>query len=154
MCRERRVRHLRPRGGQHRRLGFGFTLIEVMIVVAVIAILAAVVMPSYKDSLRKARRTDARAALTTIAQLMERFNTERNTYVGASLGSATTDLYKDKTENGYYELRFGTGTEATTATTFVVRARPIGAQEGDPCGTYTLDQNGVRGSTLPVAQCW
>ena len=60
----------------------GFTLVEVMIVVAIIAILAAIVIPSYQSAVRKAHRTDAKTALATIAQLMERYNTQNNTYVG------------------------------------------------------------------------
>ena len=136
--------------GRHGRAEAGFTLIEMMIVVAVIAVLAAVVLPSYQDSVRKARRTDARGALTTVAQLMERFNTEGNTYVGATLGSGATDLYKDASENGYYALALSN----LTATTFTITATPAGAQASDACGTYTLTQAGVRGSTLPVVDCW
>ena len=121
-----------------------------MIVVAVIAVLAAVVLPSYQDSVRKARRTDARGALTTVAQLMERFNTEGNTYVGATLGTGAGALYKDTSENGYYALSLSN----LTATTFTITATPAGAQASDACGTYTLTQAGVRGSTLPVVDCW
>ena len=138
-----------------RRVGFrravsGFTLIELMIVVALIAVLAAIVLPSYQDSVRKARRTDARGALTTVAQLLERFNTEKNTYVGATLGTATTDLYKAGSDNGYYTLSLSN----LAAGTFTITATPVGGQANDGCGTYTLDQAGTRGSTLPVAKCW
>jgi type IV pilus assembly protein PilE len=119
----------------------GFTLIEVMIVVAVVAILAAIALPSYQESVRKARRTDARAALTTIAQRLERWNTERNTYVGAPLGALVT-------ENDHYDLSLTT----PTASTFTITATPKGAQAADACGTYQLDQAGTR---TPSAQgCW
>lgn len=132
------------------RVASGFTLIEMMIVVALVAVLATIVLPSYQDSLRKARRTDARGALTTIAQLIERYNTEKNTYVGATLGTAATDLYKAVSENGYYTLSLSN----LAAGTFTITATPAGSQASDGCGTYTLDQAGTRGSTLPVAKCW
>jgi type IV pilus assembly protein PilE len=126
----------------------GFTLIELMIVVAVIAILAAIVLPSFQNSIRKARRTDARGALTTVAQLLERYNTEKNTYVGASLGNAATDLYKASSENGYYTL----APSNLTASTFTITATPVGGQAADSCGTYSLDQTGTR--TPATAGCW
>ncbi len=120
-----------------------------MIVVALIALLTTIVLPSYQSSIRKARRADARSALTYVAQLMERLNTEKNSYMTASLGSAATDLYKAATENGYYALNL-----SKTATTFTVTATPSGNQAQDPCGTYTLTQSGLRGASLPVEQCW
>jgi type IV pilus assembly protein PilE len=133
-----------------KRFQIGFTLIELMIVVALIAVLAAIVLPSYQDSIRKARRTDARGALTTVAQLLERFNTEGNTYAGATLGTGSTDLYKATSENGYYALALSN----LTAGTFTITATPSGGQSSDSCGTYTLTQAGVRGSTGAVAVCW
>ena len=65
-----------------RKIGWssGFTLIEVMIVVALIALLATIAMPSYQDSIRKSRRADAKAALVQLAQFME-----RNLLVGSAL---------------------------------------------------------------------
>lgn len=63
----------------------GFTLIELMITVAVIAILAAIAFPSYQDSLRKSRRTDGKNALTQAMANMERYYTENNTYLGAAM---------------------------------------------------------------------
>lgn len=128
----------------------GFTLIEMMIVVALIALLTAIVLPSYQDSVRKARRTDARSALTTVAQLMERLNTERSSYASATLGTGSTDLFPAKSENKHYDLDF----LVLTATTFTIRATPAGGQALDLCGAYTLTQAGTRGAALPVEQCW
>ncbi len=56
------------------------TLIELMIVVFVVALLAAVALPAYQGSVRKARRAEAKAALTTCAQRLERYYTENNSY--------------------------------------------------------------------------
>ena len=121
-----------------------------MIVVALIALLTTIVLPSYQSSVRKARRADARSALTVVAQLMERLNTEKNSYATATLGAAATDLYKAVTENSHYSLALSN----LTATTFTVTASPSGNQAQDPCGTYTLTQSGARGASLPVEQCW
>ena len=128
----------------------GFTLIEVMIVVAVVAILAAIALPSYQDSVRKARRADAKGALTYVAQLMERRNTERNSYASATLGTGAADLYPAITENKHYTLALSN----LTATTFTITATPSSAQSADPCGTYTLTHAGIRGAALAVDQCW
>ena len=133
----------------------GFTLIELMIVVALIAVLAAVALPSYQDSVRKARRADAKGALTYVAQLMERYNTEKNKYQGATLGNAATDLYKATSENGYYTLALSTPPPVPPLEpTFLITATPAGKQSLDPCGAYTLTNAGIRGAALAVDQCW
>ena len=149
MCLESRVDRAAP--SRPRRAGWaGFTLIEMMIVVALIALLSAIVLPSYQSSVRKARRADARSALTQVAQLMERLNTEKNSYATATLGSAATDLYKAVTENSHYSLAMSN----LTATTFTVTATPSGNQALDPCGAYTLTHTNLRGAALSVEQCW
>jgi len=128
-----------------------------MIVVVVVGILTAVALPSYQSSVRKGRRADAKASLATTAQLMERYATEHGAvgYSTAILGTSTgpTVVAKPTSDNGYYALALGN----LTATTFTLRAAPQGAQATDSCGTFTLDERGVRGvtgGTLPVTDCW
>jgi type IV pilus assembly protein PilE len=128
-----------------------------MVVVAMVAILAAIALPSYQSSVRKARRADARAALATTAQLMERYSTEHG---GTGYSTATlsvvpggTVVAKPSSDNGYYTLALSN----LAVGTFTLSAVPQGAQAADACATFTLDERGVRGlsgSTLAVADCW
>ena len=129
----------------------GFTLLEVMIVCAIIAIMAAIAYPSYTNSIQKSRRSEATAALLGVASQMERWSTEKSTYATATLG--TGGVFANHTESSYYNLSL-TG---LTATTYTVRATPAGAQVGDPCGTFTYNEQGIKdvtGGTWTKAQCW
>ena len=136
----------------------GMTLIELMIVVAVVALLGAVALPAYQSSVRKAHRADAKTALTTAAQQLERFYTENNRYDTATVGSDRTDTISPTTENQYYTLALGV--ISGTRNAYILTATPQGAQASDSCGSFTLNQDGGRGvvppagSTLTVADCW
>lgn len=123
----------------------GFTLIELMIVVAIVAILAAIAYPSYQDQVRKSRRADAQGALLGFGNAMERRFTERNTYAGAATGGADTGaptVYPTEApvDSGtkYYDLTIN----AANASSFTLRATPKGAQSGD--GILELDHTGAR----------
>lgn len=133
------------------RWGRGLTLIELMIVVAVVGILAAVAYPSYRGVMAKSRRSDARAALLDLAQRMERQYTERSTYAAATLGG--TGIYPSTSPQGYYTMSI----TAQTATAFTIKATPTGSQSGDACGTFQYDQAGVKavsGGSLGATSCW
>lgn len=159
-----------------RKKSKGFTLMELMIVVAIIAILAAIAYPSYQDSVRKSRRADAAAVLLEGAQWMERFYTENNRYDQTRAGTAVTHatqfpssgLAKSPKEGGpaggYYTIAL-----ATTQNTFTLTATRAGPQVSDTtCGNLTLNNTGVKcilGGTqctnstnaahrTAAAQCW
>jgi type IV pilus assembly protein PilE len=130
----------------------GFTLIEVLVTCVIVGILTAIALPSYTNQIQKSRRSDAKSALVGAAGQMERYFTERGTYATATLGSASTNVYPSASQNGYYTLSLAN----LTASTYTLRATPAGAQVGDPCGTMTYTDRGVKGVTggLSVSQCW
>jgi type IV pilus assembly protein PilE len=132
----------------------GFTLLELVIVCAIVAILAAIAYPSYINSVQKSRRAEATAALLGVSSQMERFSTEHNgSYALATLGTGAGAVYPNHTENTYYNLALAN----LTATTYTVQAAPTGAQVDDPCGTLTYTEQGIKdvtGGTWTKAQCW
>ena len=131
----------------------GFTLMELMIAVAVVGILASVAVPSYREHVAASRRTDAKAALLAIAQLMERNYTERGTYASVTLG--TTGIYPATSPQGYYTLSIA----SQDADGFSLLATRASTQTGDKCGNYTYNQAGAKGvasasTGYTAAKCW
>ncbi|WP_248799481.1 type IV pilin protein [Pseudomonas sp. MWU13-2105] len=129
-----------------RRTSSGFTLIELMIAVAVVGILAAVAYPNYSAYVRKTHRYEIAELISEQAQTLERFYTRNATYVGATGLSAG---------NSYYGI-----SSALTATTYTLTATPSpgSMMVGDMCGNYTLDNTGLRGNPGAVGattkDCW
>jgi type IV pilus assembly protein PilE len=132
----------------------GFTLIELMIVVAIVGIVAAFAYPSYREQVIKSRRAEGMGELLELADRMERFFSDRGTYVGATLGNAATDIYPATTEKGHYALAIPT----QTAIAFSVTAAPLGQQLADDtkCGTFSITSLGVKGitGTASLENCW
>lgn len=128
----------------------GFTLIELMIVVAIIGIIAAIAYPSYQRNVENTRRTAAQADLVELAQWMERRFTANFDYregTGAPTLPFTTSP-RDGTAV-FYNLSFS-GTVGRN--TYTLQAVPAGAQTGERCGTLTLASTGVKGAA--EADCW
>ncbi len=140
-----------------KRKAVGFTLVELMIVVAVVAILAAIAYPSYIEQVRRASRAEARSLLLENAQQLERFLTQNNTYVGFAIPGATAVSPRAATGDAIrYNISFS---GLVTANTYLLQAVPAGAMTGDPCGTFTLNQWGQKGlenaeAGRTVEQCW
>ncbi|WP_455210278.1 type IV pilin protein [Kaarinaea lacus] len=121
----------------------GFTLIEVMIVVAIIAVLAAIAVPNYSEQVRKSRRADAKVALEQTTQRLERCYVDNNTFV-YHVTDAPSCPQTHTTSDGYYTI-----TVVATATNYSVTAQPtsIGNQDADTqCYQMTMASNGTKTS--------
>lgn len=139
----------------------GFTLIELMITVAIVGILAALAYPSYEEYVAKSRRNEATNALLTGAQALERYYSANGRYTTTANGNLLPLVYPTQVpENGnaYYTVA---PTGAPTANSFTLRAQRTGLMSGDPCGDFTLDQAGQvaivnkpGGSSKSLADCW
>jgi type IV pilus assembly protein PilE len=147
-----------------RKLSRGFTLIELMIAVAIVSILTAVAIPAYSSYVQKARRTDAKNAILDFAARQERYYSVNNQYAttAANLGygGAFPVSVQTSGSTAYYTLNEAVvaGT-ATTGPTYTVTVAPIAgqAQATDACGSYVLTNLGVQsntGNSLATAKCW
>ncbi|VTU26723.1 type IV pilin protein [Variovorax sp. PBL-E5] len=130
---------------RHRALGF--TLIEVMIVVAIVAILASIALPSYLESIRKSRRAEARAQLMEAMQYMQRFYSQNDNFkraVGTEADMVLPDALMVVPRQGAqtYTIDFVTGTLQPGS--FTLAAIPAGAMKGDRCGTLQINSAGRR----------
>ena len=141
----------------------GFTLMELMIVVAIIGIIAAIAYPSYQRNIRESNRTEAQGALTTFAAVQERFFSDHNSY--GAIGTVCTKInIASPTEHGFYALTVTlptTPTEDTvncritanhaasyTLTATAVTGTPQASDTG--CTTVTLTSTGAKAP----ANCW
>ena len=145
----------------------GFTLVELMIVITVLAVLAGIAWPNYQDYVRKSNRADAKSMLSQVASRQEQFylnnksyTTNRDAVWSADVNDAdddgsTTDYVS---EAGYYNLAISAGPSGSIATSYALTAATNGApQSADAeCLNFTLNSRGDRGvsGSGSANDCW
>lgn len=134
----------RPLARQSQR---GFTLIELMITVAIVGILAAIAYPSYQQYVLRSHRATAQADLLELAQWMERNYTQTNSY--ALPAGVLPFITSPRTGGARYDL---TVVIAGANQTFILTATPTAVQANDACGVLTINQQGV--NSAAAANCW
>lgn len=143
-----------PHGLRH--ANGGFSLIELMIVVVIIALLAAVALPSYQNSIAKSRRTVAKTALLDLAARQEKYYSTMNQYTTDLTGTGSTGLGIPTTalkdgSNDLYTLSVVVN-NTTNPPTFTATATATGPQSSDSCGNFTVNNFGQQ--TPTTSGCW
>lgn len=137
----------------------GFTLIEVLIVVAIVGVLAAIALPSYSRYVARSQRADARAQLLQAAQYMNKFYAANDSYSVARNGNAVAlpATLQISPASGARLYQLDTVNSTFAATTFQLVFQPVNSMSNDPCGSLTLDNTGAKGITgtgMTRDDCW
>lgn len=134
---------------------FGFTLIELMIVVVIIGVLAAIAMPAYQDYGKQARRADAKHALLDAQLNQEKWRANNSSYAATTVSVWNNEITGNigKSLDEYYEIEV----MSATVTQYSIEARPIDIQAGDDCGKFAINANGedkTLTSGYATEKCW
>lgn len=129
-----------------RRSG-GFTLIELMITVAVVGILAAIAYPSYQQQIQSSRRAEAQATLMDMAGKQQQFLLDTRAFADSV---ASLNFFVRSSVSTYYTITIAATNSTTAPPTFTITAAPSGSQVSDKCATLTIDQTGAKTPNT----CW
>ena len=134
----------------------GMTLIELLIVLVIMSLLIGIAYPAYTSHVQGARRADCSGALMGLSSAMERYFTQNNSYLGATL-SGTNAIFSDQCPTDGSRVMYNLAITNLTATTYTVTATPVagGPQVKDSCGTLSLTQTGFKSSSGgSIEKCW
>ena len=151
----------------------GFTLIEVMMVVAIVGVISAIAIPSYTEYVQKAKRIDGKEFLIRLAQLQESYFVQNLSYAkdltvdpgGLGFGSAVKSDHEEYSITMTTKDNGGgacTGFSADSCSSYVLTATAVGSQAADKCKNFTLTNTGVKGlsgftgtpTTAQIKSCW
>lgn len=135
----------------------GFTLMEMLIVVAIMGVLASIALPAYQNSVLRSSRADAKTELLQVASDQERYFSNFNTYVNDAtpLNTPVVGGRNRTTQNGFYSISVAACGTGTIANCFVATATAQGDQADDSCATLTISNTGARGATGDTTEeCW
>jgi len=135
----------------------GFTLIEILIVVAILGILVSIALPAYQNSVIRSGRAEAKGELVQVASDLERYFSNFNTYItdALPLNTPAVAARTRTTRTGLYVIGVAACAGGVIANCFIATATPQGDQAADACTTITLTNTGVRGATGgTVDECW
>ncbi len=135
----------------------GFTLVEVLVVMAIIAILSAIALPSYTSYVARANRADARGQLLQAAQFMQKFYAANDKFDTDRASNAVIDQIPDSIKRSpadgtkLYDLSV-----SATASSYTLTMAPIGKMASDACGSFILTSTGLRSvsGSLSRDTCW
>lgn len=139
----------------------GFTLIEAVVTMSIIAILSAIALPSYIENIKKGRRADAKTGLLSLQMAQEKFRANCPGYAKEIKVDTETSCanriikHSDRSPDGHYKISVA----SADATSYTLKATREGKQSDDKCGNFTINQAGTKGveyaySGYDAAKCW
>lgn len=135
----------------------GFTLLEALLVLAIIGLLTALALPAYEGHQLRAARMEARQTLVEVAVEQERYRARNGGYVADAqpLRTPTSAGRRRQTSGGNYEIEVRACAGGDLDSCFIATARPRGRQTRDDCSEFSLSSDGTRGATgAEVDVCW